>query len=175
MYKSRDALKHVSLSFLTNVMNETELFFNAIQQGKLENVEAQLERNSDLVNTKDTRGFTPLIFASYFDKEEMVKLLLKHNAPVDEKDVSGNTALIGVSFKGNTSLASLLIKHGANINAKNNNGVTPLIFATMYNQTKMVETLLKYNADASLKDNEGKIALDYAMEKEFKVILELFK
>mgnify|MGYP000536276933 CR=1 FL=1 len=46
-------------------MNEIELFFHTIQSGNKTNVEAQLKRNPDLVNAKDTRGFTPLIFANY--------------------------------------------------------------------------------------------------------------
>ena len=157
--------------FNHKIMNETELFFKAIQQGNADHVKAQLERNPELVNAKDARGFTPLIFASYFDKEDLVKVLIEGKAPVDGTDALGNTALIGVSFKGNTDLASYLIAHGANINAKNNNGVTPLIFASMYNQSKMVELLLKYGADVSLIDKDGKMALDYAEEKVLKVLL----
>ena len=148
-------------------MNETELFFSAIQSDKIEHVKAQLERNSDFVNMKDARGFTPLIFASYFDKKDIVEKLLEYNAEVDATDGSGNTALIGVAFKGNTDLAALLIKDGADINAKNNLGITPLIFASMYNQTKMVVLLLKHQADLSIKDNDKKMASDYAKEKGF--------
>ena len=156
-------------------MNETELFFSAIQSGKIEHVKAQLERNSDLVNMKDARGFTPLIFASYFDKKDIVEKLLEYNAEVDATDGSGNTALIGVAFKGNTDLAALLIKDGADINAKNNLGITPLIFASLYNQTKMVVLLLKHQADLSIKDNDKKMASDYAKEKGFEVLVALFE
>ena len=143
--------------------------------GKIEHVKAQLERNSDLVNMKDARGFTPLIFASYFDKKDIVEKLLEYNAEVDATDGSGNTALIGVAFKGNTDLAALLIKDGADINAKNNLGITPLIFASMYNQTKMVVLLLKHQADLSIKDNDKKMASDYAKEKGFEVLVALFE
>jgi len=168
--------KHSSqFCFKIRTMNENELFFNTIQSGNIENLKAQLDRNPDLVNIKDARGFTPLIFASYFNKEDIVKTLMTYKAPVDETDSQGNTALIGVSFKGNTALAKYLMDHGANINSKNNNGVTPLIFATMYNQTKMVAFLLKHNPDVHIKDNDGKMALDYATEKGFKAIVELLE
>ena len=120
-------------------MNETELFFNTIQSGNKTNVEAQLKRNPDLVKVKDTRGFTPLIFATYFDKEDIAKSLIEHNAAIDAKDASGNTALIGVCFKGNDSLASYLIEYGADVNAVNNNGTTPLILAAMYNKINSVK------------------------------------
>lgn len=156
-------------------MNETELFFHTIQSGNLENIEAQLQRNPDLVHVKDARGFTPLIFATYFDKEAIAESLVAHNAPVDAKDASGNTALIGVCFKGNLTLAELLIKNGANVNAINNNGTSPLIFAAMYNQEGIVKFLLDKHADKELKDHAGKTAYDHALEKDFRNIAEMLK
>lgn len=154
-------------------MNETELFFNAIKNGKANHVKELIERTPGLVNIKDARGFSPLIFATYFDKKDCVEALLRFKTEVDATDVSGNTALLGVAFKGNTDLALLLIKKGANINTKNNLGITPLIFATMYNQTDMVALLLKHKVDKTIMNKEGKIAMDYAKEKGFKAIEKL--
>jgi ankyrin repeat protein len=154
-------------------MNATELFFHTIQTGNIANLKAQLERNPDLVNIKDARGFTPLIFATYFDKVDIAKILIDYNAPLDDQDASGNTALLGVCFKGNTNLANYLIEHGANINAKNKKGVTALIFSVMYNKTESIELLLHHNADKSLKDSEGKTAIDYAKEKGNEIIVNL--
>ena len=133
-------------------MNETELFFQTIQSGNLDNVTVQLKRNPNLVNIKDTRGFTPLIFATYFDKEAIAKCLIEHQAPIDSKDASGNTALIGVCFKGNINLASYLIENGAHINAVNNNGATPLIFSAMFNKIESVKLLIEKKADLNVKD-----------------------
>ncbi|GAA4809563.1 ankyrin repeat domain-containing protein [Litoribaculum gwangyangense] len=161
------------LTFKTTKMNETELFFNTIQSGNTANLELQLKRNPNLVNAKDGRGFTPLIFATYFDKEAMAKLLIEHQAPLDAQDASGNTALIGVCFKGNVPLASFLIEKGANINAVNNQGATAIIFSSMYNKLDSVQLLLKHNADKTIKDNNGKTALDYAKEKDFDAIVSL--
>ncbi len=154
-------------------MNAQELFFNTIQSGKVNNVVAQLNHNADLVDSKDSRGFTPLIFATYFDKEEVAKVLINHNAAIDGRDASGNTALIGVCFKGNLSIANHLIEHGADINAQNSKGITPLIFATMYNKVNVVELLLKNGADIAIKDNDDKTAYDYAKEKGFDAILNI--
>jgi uncharacterized protein len=156
-------------------MNESEIFFNAIKTGNKEHVEVQLKRNPKLVNIKDSRGFTPLIFATYFDNETLAKLLIEYNAIIDDKDASGNTALIGVSFKGNESIARLLIEKGADINAINCNGITPLIFSTMYNKENIVKLLLEKRVDVTIKDNAGKTAYDYALEKKFDKLQELFK
>lgn len=54
-------------------MNATELFFSTIQSGNIENIKLQLANNPEVINAKDVRGFTPLIFAAYFDKELIAK------------------------------------------------------------------------------------------------------
>ena len=108
-------------------MNDKDALFMAIQSGQNDKVTELLNSNPDLVKIKDSRGFTPLIFASYFDKEDIVKTLVEHHAPIDAADASGNTALIGVSFKGNGLLANYLIQNNADVNAKNTNGTTPFL------------------------------------------------
>ncbi|MFK7834175.1 MAG: ankyrin repeat domain-containing protein [Winogradskyella sp.] len=156
-------------------MNAQELFFATIQSGNVTNLKSQLSHNPDIVNVKDSRGFTPLIFATYFDKEDISKLLVDHNAEIDARDASGNTALIGVCFKGNVSIANHLIAHGADLNAKNTKGVTPLIFATLYNKLEIVALLLEKGADSTITDKDEKSATDYAKEKGFVEILELLR
>lgn len=156
-------------------MNATELFFNTIQLGKHENIKLQLNTNPQLVNSKDARGFTPLIFATYFGQDDIAKLLIEHNADIDAKDASGNTALIGVSFKGNVILVSTLLEYGANINAVNNMGTTALIFATIYNKEPVVKLLVDKGADTSIKDKQGLTAYDHAIDKGFVNLLECLK
>ena len=46
-------------------MNDINFFFEAIQSGEKDRVEVLLKLHPELVNAKDARGFTPLIFASY--------------------------------------------------------------------------------------------------------------
>ena len=158
---------------MLKIMNATELFFSTIQSGNTENIKLQLEYNPNLVNSKDARGFTPLIFATYFDKDDIAKILIDHNADVDARDASGNTALIGVAFKGNVEIAGFLIENGADINATNKKGISPLIFAVMYNQNSIVDLLIKRGSDRMVKDAEGKTASDYAQEKGFSEVLKL--
>ncbi|WP_165732924.1 ankyrin repeat domain-containing protein [Polaribacter sp. 20A6] len=156
-------------------MNILNTFFDAIQSVNINVIETLLKRFPKLANAQDKRGFTPLVFATYFDKIEIAETLIKHNANVNHKDAKGNTALLGVAFKGNVDIAKLLLKNNANINAQNNLGYTPLIFATMYNQPKMVAFLLEQNADLSLKDKENKSALDSAKTKDFTEIISLLE
>lgn len=156
-------------------MNATELFFSTIQSGKIENIRLQLEHNPDLVNTRDARGFTPLIFATYLGQGAITKLLVEQGARIDDKDASGNTALMGVCFKGHTEMINYLIDHGADVNKSNTSGVTPLIFSSIYNQANSVRLLIRHNADVSITDENGKTALDHAVEKQHQSIIEILK
>ena len=119
-------------------MTTTELFFNAIREKDFDVLKSFIDDDPKIVNSQDSRGFTPLIFATYFDNFEAAKLLLSSKAEVNAKDYSGNTALIGVCYKGNTEIASLLIQNGANVEVKNNTRSTPLMFASTYNNQSIV-------------------------------------
>jgi ankyrin repeat protein len=156
-------------------MNATELFFSTIQAGNSKNIILQLQNSPELVNARDPRGFTSLIFASYFGHDEIAKVLIERGADIDAKDASGNTALMGVCFKGNISMASFFLERGAAINVRNNDGITPLIFSCMYNKIESVKLLLENNADRNLKDQKNKTAMDYANENDFKEIKALLE
>jgi ankyrin repeat protein len=100
-------------------MNNTDLL-NAVKNQKLNEVKDILKHNSFQINMKDERGFTPLLYATYTDNVQIVKILLEYNPDVNTQDVTGNTALMGVSFKGNLDMVSLLLSNDADINLTNN-------------------------------------------------------
>ena len=92
-------------------MEDTEItFFNVIRNGDLSKVEALIAMAPELINSKDNRGSTPLILATYYDHAHIANLLLENGAEIDTKDASGNTALMGVCFKGYTKIAEKLIE-----------------------------------------------------------------
>ncbi|WP_460219153.1 ankyrin repeat domain-containing protein [Psychroserpens sp. MEBiC05023] len=156
-------------------MTENELFFDAIKSGKNDVLKTMLNANPKLGNEKDARGFTPLIFATYFDNEQATIILLEHGVDVDARDGTGNSALIGVCFKGNVPFVERLLNYGADINAKNNLGTTALIFATMYNKEGVIKYLIERGADKTITDNEGKTAYQHAEDKGYTNLLKILK
>lgn len=156
-------------------MTEIDSLFESIRTRDQDQLKTLINKNPKLVNAKHSQGFTPLIFASYFDNFDASKFLIANKSEIDAKDNTGNTALIGVCFKGNEKLATLLIDKGSDINAKNNMGTTPLIFATMYNKEYIIKLLLNRDADKTIKDNQGKTAYTHALEKGFNNLLKLLK
>lgn len=95
----------------------------ASKKGKVDIVKELLENNFDLnVNVKNPEGWTPLMFASYHGRNEVVSLLLKQpNIDVYAKDNEGWTALKYALWNGGTKSligVSFLIESGINVPLK---------------------------------------------------------
>jgi hypothetical protein len=148
-------------------------FFNVIRQGELEILKASLKEDPALLETKDPRGFTPLILATYSGKQEIARYLIECGADVNARDAAGNTALMGICFKGETQLAHLLLAHGADVNLQNFNGATALIFAATFGHAEIARLLLDAGADKSVTDSRGNTAMSHALHQGFAQILEM--
>ena len=87
-----------------------------------------LKRNKKLLNIKDKYGKTPLHYAIYYDRPEIVSLFIKNGASVHSKDKNGRT-LLHYSIKRNRRISKLLIKNGASPQEKDQNGESPISIA----------------------------------------------
>jgi ankyrin repeat protein len=98
---------------------------DAAIKGDLAKVKSLLEKNPELVSSKDKDGFTPL-FVSHKD---VVELLLAKGADVNSKDNNGNRPLHWAAEMGCEDVVKLLLANGADVNARDYNGFTPLHWA----------------------------------------------
>lgn len=137
------------------------------------------KKHKDFVNTPDSTGRTPLMWAVYtnFNNPELslakdadrayyVQELL--NAPgvnIHAKDQDGFTALHWAAWSGMPHSAAMLIKAGLDINEKEGNGYTPLMLAAMRGDDTVVKMLLQLGADATATNKDGKTAAQLADEK----------
>lgn len=137
------------------------------------------KEHKDFVNTPDSTGRTPLMWAVYtnFNNPQLsmskdavrayyVQELL--NAPgvnIHAKDQDGFTALHWAAWSGMPHSAAMLIKAGLNINEKENNGYTPLMLAAMRGDDTVVKMLLQLGADTAATNKDGKTAAQLADEK----------
>jgi ankyrin repeat protein len=139
-----------------------ELMMDAARSGRKDIIPALLSAGVEL-ECRDTKGYTPLILASYNGHECTTELLLERGANANNADDDrGNTALMGVAFKGYGGIARLLINAGADINLRNHAGQTALMTAALFGRTDMVAMLLASGADASLHDLVGNTASSLA-------------
>lgn len=75
------------------------------------------------VDTLDSNGRTPLIWASYLGSSmDVVNTLLKWGADVDRADKTGFTALLWAVVSGHMEVAEKLVHEGANVNVKDAEG-----------------------------------------------------
>ncbi len=114
-------------------------------------------------------GITPLLMATFYDREQMVSLLLKKGAdmdnvpwglrerridasdtPIHERELMriaarGDTALITAIRQGHSALAQLLINQGhASPLQPNRRAQSPALFAARKGDTRVMEALLQH-------------------------------
>jgi ankyrin repeat protein len=153
---------YTSFLYLSVTMSDKEIFFSAIRNGDLKQVEKLLEEIPKLIEARDQRGSTPLILATYYNHAALADFLIRKGAKPNEKDSSGNTALMGVCFKGFSEIANKLILAGADVNHSNSMGATCLIYAATFNRLEIAKLLLEHGANVKVKDSKGSTALDHA-------------
>lgn len=105
-----------------------------------------------------------LIYASYFNYLELVKIIINLNAKIDLKDSLGWTALMYsiASDYTDKKIIRLLANSGANVNLVDRYGVTPLIIAVFFNNEEKIEELVKSGANIDFKNENGITALIFA-------------
>ena len=110
----------------------------------------------------DSYGKTPLIVAALAGYEDLVELLIKHEARLDSKDKLGGAALSYAAKQGHVGVVEILLDAGVNIDAENRQGLTPLMLAAGEGRLEVVQLLLERNANAGRHDYTGRTALNWA-------------
>ena len=142
-----------------------ELLFDAARLGRIDVIPALLLAGADIA-ARDSRGYTPLILASYNGHRDATALFLDNGAPIDQSDgTRGNTALMGTAFKGYEAIADLLLNRGADPNATNNAGQTELMMASLFGHQTIVDRLLLSGANKDMIDAVGNSALSVAQDQ----------
>lgn len=143
-------------------MTPTEELFTAIREGRADHVRTMLAAQPVLLQSRDARGSTPLVLATYLGNLDVTKALVDAGADLDARDAAGNSPLMGVAFKGDAAVADYLIAQGARVDTRNFTGGTALTFAAMFNRTAMVDLLLAAGADPAVRDEKNLSPADHA-------------
>ncbi len=105
---------------------------------------AGIKKTVNVVNldTKDKKGYSPLMLAAYHGHLEAVKLLISLTADIHSRDKNGNSILMAATFNGHVQVVLYLLENGADPDAANYNNQTALVFARTF-KLKAIETILK--------------------------------
>lgn len=143
--------------------------FEAATLGKSQRLIQLLNEDPGILNTFSSDGFTLLGLASFFGREDMVRLLISEGADVNIPSNNGmNVAPIHSAVARQAiPTVEILIKNGANVNAVQQKGVTPLHSAAHNGNVALVEMLVENGANTKTKMEDGKAAADMAREAGF--------
>ncbi|NXP47739.1 RFXK protein, partial [Heliornis fulica] len=132
-------------------------------QGELGQLKEHFQKDKNLVNKPDERGFTPLIWAAAFGEIETVRHLLEWGADPNALAKERESALSLASMGGYTDIVTLLLERKVDINIYDWNGGTPLLYAVRGNHVKCVEALLARGADLTTEADSGYTPMDLAV------------
>lgn len=107
------------------------------------------------LDTRDERGWTPLMISAFNGNEEIAQLLINSGADIHIKDKSGYGPMHWAAFNGFSNVVKLLITKGSDINAQSQHGWTPLLQASTRGHTQTCAALIAGGADVNLASNDG--------------------
>lgn len=135
------------------------------------------------LTVKDSKGRTPLMYASAKGYNEIVNYLTLRTKDLNEEDANSLTILIHYLFKSDFKMASKLIIRGSDVNYVNRNGNTALHLLIENNtfnekgQGSMIEGiafLLKKGADPHIMDLNDEDACDKAKKNGVAILIPIF-
>jgi hypothetical protein len=123
--------------------------------------------------TRDSRGWTPLMMAAFHGRNGILDYLVEHDADVNASDLGGNSALHWAAFGGHTECVKQLILHRAKISASNHFGWTPLMQAAARNHAQAVALLIDSGVNLDTIADDGYTALHKAAALGYSDIVKL--
>lgn len=84
-----------------------------IWEGKNSEAIQMMSKTPELVNEKNSIGYTPLHLASRVGNKEIVLFLINQGANVNATDGEGYSPLVSVKANRHQEIVDILVKHGA--------------------------------------------------------------
>ena len=168
--------------------------FDLIDAGDADALRHALDLDPELAGTRNADGLSPVLYALYNGKQELVEPLLDANPPLDVFDAAavgrtrgleelldaepglaqewsrdGFTALHLAAFFGQEDSAKILVERDADVNlvARNANiHVTPLHSAAAGSHPGIVRLLLEHGADPNAAQDGGFTPLHSAAQND---------
>ncbi|CAC5416923.1 unnamed protein product [Mytilus coruscus] len=161
----KELLQHSPDVYKCSNDGESPLYI-ASQEGHVGVVKELLLHSAD-VNKCNKNGVSPLSRASYFNKKEVVQILLQcDEMDINLCDADGRSPLYWASQKGHIIVVKELLQHLPDVNKCSTGGYSPLSAASYFNKTEVVKALLQCDGvDINICDNKGKSSLYTASQE----------
>ena len=128
--------------------------------GNLNQVKFLCQYHPD-INVKSIKNRTPLMYACFLQKDDIVKFLISHGANIY---ANGNHNVLGIVARTNNyNLLKFLIPFFPSVNFPTIDGITPLHFALLTRNLKILDLLLQNGANINHPDKLNYTPLHYAI------------
>jgi ankyrin repeat protein len=148
----------------------------AIISGDVEAVKLLVKSAEFTCTISNEEKYTPLLYAAWIGRVDLVQALLDGGARIEEKNPRGWTALHVAAFHGRLEVCRLLLDRGAYVNAltsrKRN---TPLNSAARTGHKAVVELLMQRGADTRYRNADNTRAFELAYLKGFHQLAQWLK
>ena len=168
--------KYFLLFLFITALNATAYsfqIFDLVKNGDFEKLKVLISDNSELINSQDDFGATPLHWAGVRNKEKIAMYLINLGADVNLKEEHGGTTLHWAAHFDNTNIIRALISKGAKVNEANTMGRNALHVAARRGCLNVVKVLIELGAEIDTQTVQGQTALHIAAQGGHKEVFNL--
>ncbi|XP_022720033.1 ankyrin-3-like [Durio zibethinus] len=187
-----DLKAYADLNCFMNLFNIPFILINLVWPSRINTafIKGLLEKHASGILKVDDYGWTPLHYAAFLGKSNILKLFLTYESD-DEKPISSPDSIASIGDKEGMTILHVAAKEGRvkilKILAKlcpdiwdiqDNKGRTALHLAVENEETRAVKYILKTKLSDGLvneQDNEGNTPMHIAAIQGYQSIFELFK
>lgn len=142
----------------------------AARIGDVEQIKFLFKSFTDLIESTDEKGRTPLHIAVENKQFEAAKALVGLRAKVNARSDTGQTPLHVAARTGSSALVALLLGNQANPNARDNFDSTPLLLATQPLDDDPFQGLSEQDARARFRSPQQRASTVAAQEEQLKLV-----
>ncbi|XP_067675633.1 ankyrin repeat domain-containing protein 50-like [Haliotis asinina] len=126
-------------------------------------VQELLQMNTFEINGRGGKGWTPVMFATFYGQTEIFDILVKAGADVSLIDNTNNSCLILASAEGHVDIVKrLLALTSMDVNGRGRRGCTALLLAAHGGHVDVFQLLLAHGGDLAVVDESGANFTHYA-------------
>ncbi len=144
----------------------------AVKKGDFEKVKSLISENTNLINSKDYKEYTPLVWAAFRKEWDILKYLINEGADINLAANDRSTPLHAAVIHDNPDIVKYLFKKGADLKAVTQQGWPPLHNVYISAHPEVVKLIITLGAPEDFKDNDNKIPADYKRERSKPVKIE---
>ena len=177
--KLSQSIFSVIICITTMTSLHSQDILNMIREGDLEQLGTLIEKNPELVNTRQGSRY-PLHYAALFKKKEIAEFLISQGADINRfaKDASEFaplefTPVTEAIRNDDMEMIKMFVEHGADLNKTTSLGESYLHFTAFHNRTELAEYFIDLGMDVNIKKNGNLTPLHIASVTGHREVAEL--